>query len=194
MIKALIGNGGHAREIMAQAGDQNIPRFVDDKYWKKEPNVLPLSEFDPGKYEVLIAVGSSIDRFDISQKLPAETKYYTFVHPTALIMDTNVEIGEGSFIGAYSILTTNIKVGKHALLNRAVHIGHDSVVGDYFSAMPGSIVSGNVTVHDCVYLGTNASIREKLTIHSLATIGLNSGVVKDITRPGTYVGVPAKRL
>jgi sugar O-acyltransferase (sialic acid O-acetyltransferase NeuD family) len=194
MIKALIGNGGHAREIMAQAGDQNIPRFVDDKYWKKKPNVLPLSEFDPGKYEVLIAVGSSTDRFDISQKLPAETKYYTFVHPTALIMDTNVEIGEGSFIGAYSILTTNIKVGKHALLNRAVHIGHDSVVGDYFSAMPGSIISGNVTIHDCVYLGTNASIRERLTIHSLATIGLNSGVVKDITRPGTYVGVPAKRL
>lgn len=194
MIKALIGNGGHAREVMAQMGIQNIIRFVDDEYWKKEPNTLPLSQFNLDEYEVMIAVGDSINRFDISQKLPKETKYFTFIHPTALIMDKNIEIGEGSFIGAYSILTTNIKIGKHALLNRANHIGHDTIIGDYFSAMPGSIVSGNVTIYDCVYLGTNSSIREKLLIHSWSTIGLNSGVIKHIEEPGIYVGVPAKKI
>jgi sugar O-acyltransferase (sialic acid O-acetyltransferase NeuD family) len=194
MIKALIGNGGHAREVIAQMGVQYMTRFVDDKYWKKEPNTLPLSQFNPDEYEVMIAVGDSRNRFDISQKLPKETKYFTFIHPTALIMDNNIEIGEGSFIGAYSILTTNIKIGKHALLNRAVHIGHDSIIGNYFSAMPGSMISGNVTIYDCVYLGTNSSIKEKLSIHSLTTIGLNSGVVKNIEDSGTYVGVPAKKI
>ena len=61
------------------------------------------------------------------------------------------------------------------------------------SAMPGSIVSGNVRIHDLVYLGTNSSIKEKLTIHSLSTIGLNTGVIKDITEPGVYGGVPANK-
>ena len=90
----------------------------------------------------------------------------------------NIEIGEGSFIGAYSILTTNIKIGNHAILNRSNHIGHDTTIGSYFSAMPGSIVSGNVTIYDIVYLGNNSSIREKLSIHSFTNIGTNSAVVK----------------
>jgi sugar O-acyltransferase (sialic acid O-acetyltransferase NeuD family) len=194
MEQALIGNGGHAREIMSQMGNPNIIRFVHDDYWNKEPNVFPLSQFDPFKYKIIVAVGNSKDRYDIVDKLPKETQYFTFIHPTALILDDNIKIGEGSFIGAYSILTTNIKIGKHALLNRGNHIGHDTIIGSYFSAMPGAIVSGNVTIYDIVYLGTNSSIKEKTSIHSLSTIGLNSGVVKNIEEPGTYVGVPSKKL
>jgi sugar O-acyltransferase (sialic acid O-acetyltransferase NeuD family) len=141
----------------------------------------------------MIAVADSKDRFDIAQRLPKGIQFFNFIHPTALIMD-NVEISEGSFIGAYSILTTNIKIGKHAILNRGNHIGHDCEIGDYFSAMPGSIVSGNVKIFDCVYMGNNSSIREKLSIHSLSTIGMNSAVVKHIEEPGIYVGCPAKMI
>jgi sugar O-acyltransferase (sialic acid O-acetyltransferase NeuD family) len=191
MKKALIGYGGHAKEVMAQMGIK-LTCFVDDKYVVY--GTRPLSEFDPKEYALMVAVADSKDRFDIVQKLPKETKYFTWVHPTALIMDNNVNIGDGSFIGAYSILTTNIKIGNHAILNRNNHIGHDCVIGDYFSAMPGSIVSGNVTIHDCVYLGTNSSIKEKLSIHSLTTIGLNSGVVHNIEESGTYGGTPTKKI
>ena len=194
MKQALIGNGGHAREVIAQMGEPNIIRFVDDQYWREEPNILPLSQFNPNEFEVMIAVGNSKARFDISQKLPKETKYFTFIHPTALIMDDNIKIGEGSFIGAYSILTTNMKLGKHTILNRGNHIGHDCVIGDYFSAMPGSIISGNVKIYDLVYVGNNASIREKLSIHSSSTIGMNSAVVKHIEMPGVYGGCHAKLI
>jgi serine acetyltransferase len=60
--------------------------------------------------------------------------------------------------------------------------------------MPGSIVSGNVKIYDCVYVGTNASVKEKITIHNLTTIGSNAAVVKNIEEPGTYVGVSAKKI
>jgi UDP-3-O-[3-hydroxymyristoyl] glucosamine N-acyltransferase len=60
--------------------------------------------------------------------------------------------------------------------------------------MPGSVVSGNVIIYDCVYLGNNSSIKEKLSIHSLTTIGMNGAVVKHIEEPGTYVGVPVKKI
>jgi UDP-3-O-[3-hydroxymyristoyl] glucosamine N-acyltransferase len=43
-------------------------------------------------------------------------------------------------------------------------------------------------------MGNNSSIREKLSIHSLSTIGMNSAVVKHIEEPGTYVGVPTKKI
>jgi sugar O-acyltransferase (sialic acid O-acetyltransferase NeuD family) len=190
MKKVLIGNGGHAREVMAQMG-VNLLRFVDDQYI--DDDTLPLSQFDPTKHVAMVAVANSKDRYDITQRLPKETQFFTFIHPTALLMD-NIEIGEGSFIGAYSILTTNIKLGKHSILNRGNHIGHDCRIGDYFSAMPGAIVSGNVTIYDLVYMGNNSSIREKLSVHSLSTIGMNSAVVKHIEEPGVYVGCPTKKI
>lgn len=190
MKKVLIGNGGHAREVMAQMGIK-LDRFVDNKYVNND--TFPLSKLDPNKHEVMIAIANSKDRFDILQRLPKGIKFFTFVHPTSLIMD-DIEIGEGSFIGAYSILTTNIKIGKHSILNRGNHIGHDCRIGNFFSAMPGVIVSGNVTIQDLVYIGTNSSIKEKIKICDLTTIGLNSGVVKDINKPGVYVGTPAIKI
>jgi UDP-3-O-[3-hydroxymyristoyl] glucosamine N-acyltransferase len=36
--------------------------------------------------------------------------------------------------------------------------------------------------------------KEKISIHSFTTIGMNAAVVKDITESGTYVGVPAKKI
>lgn len=191
MKLALYGYGGHAREIATQI-KKEIEFYVDDEYANNVAK--PISSFNPKTHQMIIAVGNSETRFNIVKKLPKETIYFTFIHPTALILDNNIEIGEGSFIGANSILTTNIKIGKHALLNRGNQIGHDTTIGDYFSAMPGAIVSGNVRIHDVVYLGTNSSIKEKTSVHSFTTIGLNSGVISDIKTPGIYGGVPAKKI
>ena len=43
MIKALIGYGGHAREVMCQMGTK-LPCFVDDVYVTED--TLPLSSLD----------------------------------------------------------------------------------------------------------------------------------------------------
>ena len=163
MKKALVGYGGHAREVMAQMGIK-LPCFVDDKYVTSE--TYPLSKFDPKEYNLMIAIADSKHRYNIIKRLPKETQFFTFIHPTAIIMDNNIEIGEGSFIGAYSILTTNIKIGKHAILNRGNHIGHDCRIGDYFSAMPNSVVGGNVTIGNKVYLGRDRKSTRLNSSHS----------------------------
>ena len=117
MKKALIGAGGFAREIMAHM-KQYLPCFVDDIYYKdNSENILPLSSFNPNEYEVLVAVGSPIDRLNIVSRLPENTKYFSFIHPSAQVLDASIEIGEGSIVCANSILTTNIKIGKHCHLN-----------------------------------------------------------------------------
>ncbi len=190
MKKALLGYGGHAREVMFQMGE-NLPCFVEDNFVCS--STLPLSQFDPKEYKLMVAVGDSIIRKRLVDNLPPSTQFFTFIHPTAIVSKfSDTTIGEGSFIGAYSIITTNVKLGNHALLNRGNHIGHDCIVGDYFSMMPGAIVSGNVTIGNNVYMGTNSTIREKITIGDNVTIGLNTGVVKTIKNSGTYIGTPAK--
>ena len=191
MKLALFGYGGHAREAACQI-DQEVTFFVDDKY--SNDVAKPISEFDPEEYMMIVAVADSKDRAEVVSKLPKETKYFTFIHPSVQIMDDNIEVGYGSFIGANSILTTNIKLGKHTLLNRGNHIGHDSVAGDFFSMMPCAVIGGNVTLSDNVYLGSCSNVREKINVNSNVVIGMNAAVVKDINKSGTYVGVPAKKI
>jgi len=191
MKLALFGYGGHAREVACQI-NQEVTFFVDEEYANEVAK--PISEFNPEEYVMMVAVADSKDRADVVAKLPKKTKYFTFIHPSVQIMDDNIEVGEGSFIGAGSILTTNIKIGKHALLNRGNHIGHDCEIGYCFSSMPGAIISGNVIIGDYVYIGTNSSIKEKIIVCNRVTIGSNATVVKHITKSGTYVGVPAKRI
>jgi sugar O-acyltransferase (sialic acid O-acetyltransferase NeuD family) len=198
MKKAIIGNGGFGREIywsLTLIERINTVFFVDDSYLPDHDSlVLPLSKFNPNEYEVVIAIGDPISRLEMVQKLPKETKYFTYIHPSVQILDPNIEIGEGSVICAGSILTTNIKIGKHTHLNLQTTIGHDCEIGDYFTTAPGAKISGNCKIYDCVYIGTNASVKQKISIHSSSTIGMNAAVVKNIKEPGIYVGIPAKKL
>jgi sugar O-acyltransferase (sialic acid O-acetyltransferase NeuD family) len=190
MKRALIGSGGHAMEVMSQMGEI-LPCFVDDEFMNEQTKNI--TELNFNEYEVMIAISNPKVRANIVDRLPSNTKFFTYIHPTSLILN-NVKIGVGSFIGAYSILTTDIELGTHSILNRANHIGHDTIIGNFLSMMPGSIISGNCNIGSKVYLGTNASVKEKTVIVDDVTIGLNSGVVKDINESGIYVGTPTYKL
>lgn len=197
MKNGIIGAGGFGREVfasMSKLEQRNTVFFVDDAYFNGGDNILPLSKFDPIEYKIIIAIGDPKHRRDLVNRLPKETVYFTYIHPSVQILGNDVEIGDGSIICAGSILTTNIKLGKHTHLNLHTTIGHDCIIGDFFTTAPGAKVSGNCTIENCVYVGTNASIKEKITICSNVTIGLSTGVVKNIEEPGIYVGTPAYKL
>lgn len=196
MKKAIIGAGGSGREVCCQMLDNNpneeITFFVDDKY--AHDDILPISKFDPLQYEVVVAIGDPKARQRLVESLPPGTKYFTFIHKTAQIIDKNIEVGEGTIICPGCILTTNIKLGKHSQLNLQTTISHDCVIGDYFTTAPGAKIAGNCGFGDRVYIGTNASVKEKISLCSDVVIGLNAGVVKSIAESGVYVGTPSKKV
>jgi sugar O-acyltransferase (sialic acid O-acetyltransferase NeuD family) len=198
MKRVIIGMGGFASELyhsMNTEEKNNTIFMVEDELFNEgKKNTIPMSKFDYKEYEVIIAVGDSKVREEIIKKLPKETKYFTYVHPSVLIFSDNVEIGDGSIICGGSILTTNIKIGRHSHLNLQTTIGHDTVIGDFFTSAPGVKISGNCKIGNHVYFGTNSSIRERLNVCNDVKIGLNSGVVKNIEESGTYVGLPVKKI
>jgi sugar O-acyltransferase (sialic acid O-acetyltransferase NeuD family) len=198
MKQAIIGAGGFGREVygsLSLTEQLNTVFFVDDKYYDKSNSlILPISRFNPEEYEVIVAIADSKDRYNVIQMLPKETKYFTYIHPSVQIHGNDVEIGEGSIICAGTIITTNVKIGKHAHLNLITTIGHDCVIGDYFTTAPGVQISGNEIIGNRVYFGTRSCIKQKLTICDDVTIGMNAGVTKSINQPGTYIGTPAKKI
>lgn len=193
-LKALIGAGGFAKEVKSYLGIKDIKMFVDDSYWREnDSNIYPLSKFDPLKYKVVVAIGDGIERKKMVGKLPKNTEYFTFIHPTSLIDNDTVKIGEGTIICPYCILTTNIKIGKHCQFNLLSTVGHDSFISDFVTTAPGVKISGNCILGEKVYLGTNSSVKQKINICDDVIVGMNAAVVKNINELGTYVGIPARK-
>jgi acetyltransferase-like isoleucine patch superfamily enzyme len=108
-------------------------------------------------------------------------------------MSKSVQIGSGCFIGAYSILTCNISVGNHVLLNRCNQISHDNILEDFVSLMPNVSLGGKVLLQKGVFLGANSSVKENVRISEKIVIGMHSLVTKSLDETGVYFGVPAKK-
>lgn len=208
----IFGAGGFGRETLlifidsmkslgteskaANLSDHVIFMVSDDNYEEDEIMGVPVirqSEFNVQKYTVVVAVGEPAARKRVVEQLPPETEYATLVHPTAVISDW-VDLGVGSIITAGTIVTCNIKIGRHAHLNLHSTIGHDCVIGDYFTTAPGAKISGICEFGECVYFGTSASVRQGVSICSDVTIGMGGVVVKDIADAGVYIGNPLKQL
>jgi sugar O-acyltransferase (sialic acid O-acetyltransferase NeuD family) len=204
---AIFGTGGFGREVLCCLIDclkatgkdyKNVAAFiVDDAHADvdvlKGVPVIPFSKFDPTTHAVVIAVGDPLSRKAIVERMPAGTTYATLIHPSANVSEW-VTMGEGSIITAGVILTCDITMGKHAHLNLTSTIGHDCVIGDYFTTAPGANVSGNCHFEDCVYLGTNVAIKQGVRICNNVTVGMGAVVVKPITEGGVYIGNPLKKL
>ena len=195
---AIIGAGGFGREvyyhILNDKGMSHSMKFYADKKYANDVDIFDIDTIDFHDQYVLVAIGNPKARQEVINRLPEKVRFFTFVHSSVIVLDKTIKIGKGSIICAGVVLTTNIKLGKHTHLNLQTTIGHDCVIGDYFTTAPGAKISGNCNIGDRVYFGTNSCVREKINIVDDCTIGLNAGVVKDLTEAGTYVGTPAKRI
>ncbi|NMB64651.1 MAG: hypothetical protein GYA16_07255 [Spirochaetes bacterium] len=86
------------------------------------------------------------------------------------------------------------KIGDNNIINNGAIIDHEVSIGNHCHLAPNSTISGRTLIGDYVFLGVGATIIDKLKVCSNVTIGAGAVVTKDITEPGTYVGVPAVRI
>ena len=204
---AIFGTGGFAREVLCLYRDigqfsfEELSQravFVSNEQGLPEEimgvKVIQESSFDPREYFATIGIGDSKIRKKVHDGLAQKFKFIRFatlIHPNVVISPW-VEVGEGVILCAGTILTCNIKIGKQVQLNLDCTVGHDCVIEDYVTFAPGVKVSGNCTIGEFSYLGTNASVKQGVNIKPGIVVGMAASVVKDLEVPGVYVGVPAK--
>lgn len=201
------GTGGFGREVLCLITDVFRARgedtagkvffIVDDEYYNESSimgiDVLRRSDLDSGLHSVAVAIGEPAKRRVVVESLPAGIEFPVLKHPSAVVSEW-VDIAEGAVITAGVIVTCNIRIGKHAHLNLHTTIGHDCVIGDYFTTAPGAKISGSCNIGSQVYIGTNASVKQGIKICDNVTIGMGAVVVKNIEEPGVYIGNPAVKL
>lgn len=202
----IAGTGGISKEVLCLITDlgrfDDVLGFIEPDFIIERGNlpdemlgkpILSYSEVDPEKHVVSIAIGDSKVREKAITQLPKSIEFITLIHPTAVVSKW-VTLGEGTVVCAGTIITCDIKIGKHAQLNLSTTIGHDCEIGDFFTTAPNVNISGNCTFGNHVYFGTSSSIKQGVTIKNDVIIGMGAIVTKNIIEPGVYVGIPAKPL
>lgn len=143
---------------------------------------------------IVIAIGDPNIKSQLVNRLTNPTLTFpVLIHPTAVI-GSEITLGEGSMITAGCVLTADIKIGRHVLVNLNSTIGHDVTLGDYASVMPGAHISGAVKVGNRVFIGTGVAVLQHISIHDDAIIGAGAVVTKSVRAPETVVGIPARPL
>lgn len=102
--------------------------------------------------------------------------------------------GPGSMIMTAAVVNPGAQIGRGVIVNTGAIVEHDASIGDFCHLSPGSVVLGSVEIGDGVWLGANATVLPGVSICPDAKIGAGALVSKDIVEPGTYVGVPARRI
>lgn len=118
----------------------------------------------------------------------------TVIHPSALIVGKDNNLGLGGVIGPGVILTTNINLDNYVFLNCKSCIGHDTKIGTYSVINSNSNISGNVSIGDKCFLGVGSSVIQNLSICSNTVIGAGTIIFQNIKSSGTYLGNPGKKI
>jgi len=145
--------------------------------------------------------------------LRSQIKDVSFGVNVKLVEPLNIygcSIGDNSFIGPFVEIQNKVTIGEnckiqsHSFICELVTIGDNTIIAhgvmfinDLFSN--GGPANGDKSLWKSTRIGSNVSIGSNATILPVnicdnVVIGAGSVVTKDIVKPGTYVGNPAKLL
>ena len=109
-------------------------------------------------------------------------------------VDRTARIGEGTIVMHRAFLNAGVSVGANGIINTGAIVEHDTTLGDNVHVSTGAILNGGARVGHGSFIGSGAVVRQNTTVGSGVIVGAGAVVVNDLLEPGTYAGVPARRI
>lgn len=193
---AIIGAGGLGKEIRALVERTNdFAGFFDDRKDIKENYLGTVDEIgDKTLFDFLLALGSPRLKQSIANRFREKEVTYANVVSNNAVVSAQFLKGKGTIVCDGVVATVDCSFGSHILLNLNVTVGHDVLIGDYCSIMPGANISGGVTIGETTLIGSGAVILQGITIGSNVVVGAGAVVTKDIPDNTTVIGIPARAM
>jgi sugar O-acyltransferase (sialic acid O-acetyltransferase NeuD family) len=199
----IIGASGHGKVIADIAIKMNkwqsIAFLDDDESIKTSMGLKVIGKMaDAFTYkdeaDFFVAIGKNATREKVQGKLMDQgMTVVKLIHPSAVI-GTDVEIGMGTVVMAGVVINSSSRIGEGCIINTSSSLDHDNIIEDYVHISPGASLAGTVKVGRGSWIGIGSVISNNVNICSGCKVGAGAVVVKDITEPGTYVGVPVRRV
>lgn len=195
----LFGAGGHGRVVGAIAariwradvifgdGGRALGTLVDGI----PVGVSDLSEVQD--HHVIVTVGNTATRRKLQTRAQEQglTCTHLIANPDGYFADAP---GAGSMILTGAVVNPGARIGRGVIVNTGAVVEHDCIVGDFCHLAPRSVMLGDCSLGHDVWLGANATVVQGVSICANVTVGAGAVVTRDITEPGTYAGVPARRI
>jgi sugar O-acyltransferase (sialic acid O-acetyltransferase NeuD family) len=205
---ALIGSSALAEQLLALlknvSGLLPVGYFDDFRKCGELINELPvlgaskdvLDHYDRGVFDALIvAVGYEQMDFkaNVFQKFQNKIPFHTHIDP-ACSVDPTSKIGEGCILFPGCVVNSGVVLGENVFMYSNCTISHDSIVGDHSFFGPGVTLSGYCHIGKACFLGVGTIISDHIHVVDETTTGAGTVVIRNLTKSGTYIGVPAKQL
>lgn len=203
----IIGAGGMGRTIYDMAHESkgygteyDIRGFIDDNmsaldnFENYPPIIAPISGYIPNLEDIFVCSIGGLSRRKCMEEIIAKGgQFLTMIHHSARI-GTNVEIGEGTIVGAFTTIGADAKVGKYNMIQSYTVIGHDSKIGDWNRIDTHVTLVGGTIVQDETDIHTSAMISHNVTVESHSRVAACSFVIRRVKEGTTVLGNPAKKL
>ena len=194
------GCGGHARSVASAIRSLWNIVFVDSNARPGE-TILGCPVFrsvdqvpDAASASHHVAIGALGEKKALFESLlRAGCSLPVLIAPGAVVAE-GAGLGPGSFIGVGAYVGPNAGVGANSIVNTHAVVEHDCVIGEHTHVSINAAIAGYSQIGSEVMIGAGAVVIDKRKVGDRIVIGAGAAVVHDLTEPGTYVGVPARRL
>jgi len=204
---AIIGAGGFAREVLwllrdcIAAGLEAEPWGFVDENPETHGTVLcglPVKgdleslARECAEVRAVCAIGNPRSKQSVVERVASlGIEFATLIHPR-IEWSPHCQTNKGVIICAGNIITTQVEIGDHVILNLDCTVGHDVKIGAYATIAPGVHISGNCVIGAGVDIGTGSNLIQGVTVGEWSILGAGATVTRDIPPYTTAVGVPAK--
>lgn len=142
--------------------------------------------------ELVCGIGTpEVKQQVFAQLVERGASFHTFVHHTALV-GRNVRLGQGCFLAANVVITSDAELGDFVTLNCHTTCGHDVKIGSFTTLSSFCDLTGGVELGAGVFLGSHASVVPGRKVGDGAFIGAGSVVAAHVKAGRKMFGVPAK--
>ncbi len=193
----------HAKESIGFNTQYTIKGYIDDDFqpesdrykYLQKPLISSIDDYKIEPDDVFIcAVGAVNGREATVKKIKEKGgAFISIINRTALLQG-NITIGEGVFIGPFTVIGDGVVLGDHVMLNTHSSIGHDAVLGEYTCVMSYVDITGGCQIGRKVFLASGCRMTPSSKIGDEAYVGIGSVVLRRV-KPNTKVfGNPAKTV
>ena len=199
----IIGASGHGKVVADIAMKMNkweeISFLDDDESIKLSMGMKVIGKTSDAftyanETDFFVAIGNNSIREKIQERLESEgLSIVSLIHPASVI-GAEVEIGIGSVVMAGVVVNSSSQIGKGCIINTSSSLDHDNIIEDYVHISPGANLAGSVKVGKGSWIGIGSIVSNNINICSNCKVGAGAVVIKNIAEPGTYVGVPLRKI
>lgn len=183
---------GYGAEFMVKGFLNDFPSL--DQFENYPPIIGTIENYKPQDEDVFVcSIGDKLRKQCIEKIRSRGGEFINLIHKTARLY-TNVKIGKGNFIGAYTVIGNDTQIGDFNMIQSYTVIGHDDKIGSWNRIDTHVTCVGGVVVEDHVNIHTSAVISHNVVVESEANVGACSFVIRRVKSGTTVFGNPAKKL